>query len=134
MAAESWDEAASARATLDRDGKIADGIPVSAKAQRTTFDDAARDVVNDYVTTGKLSLRTLRQKLAHLEWFFGGRRLADIGPVDIRAYIAHRQAQTTITRPAHDRRLPDGTVRRIPAQTRTIARVSNAQINRELGR
>ena len=122
-----------AKRTLhSREGKIADGIPVSAQAQRLTFDDAARDVVNDYVTTGKRSLTSQRQKLAHLAAFFSGRRLADIGAAEIRAYIAHRQAQTTITRPAHDRRMPDGTVRRIAAQTRTISRVSNAEINREL--
>lgn len=76
-----------------REGDVARGISVSAAAIRTTFDDAALDVVNDYKVNGKRSLKVLERRITlHLRPVFGGRRLADIGTADVRAFVVARQA------------------------------------------
>lgn len=109
------------------------GGRVTPKIGRLRFEDAAADMLNDYRTNGKRSLDEVERRIRlHLEPWFGGRRLATITPVDVRAYIAKRQADTEIVRSAHDVKRKDGTVRHVPEQRRTIARVSNAEINREL--
>jgi hypothetical protein len=40
-----------------REGAIADGVPITAKSTRLTFDDAVKDVVSDYTINGKKSGR-----------------------------------------------------------------------------
>ena len=42
-----------------REGDVERGIPVNPKLDRITFDEAARDVVNDYIANAKKSLRVL---------------------------------------------------------------------------
>ena len=37
----------------DREGDISKGVPITAKSTRFTFDDAGKDVVNDYQVNGK---------------------------------------------------------------------------------
>jgi hypothetical protein len=104
--------------------------PGSPKAR---FEAAVADVVNDYKTNGKRSLAHVERRIAlHLTPYFGGRRMAAITTDDIRAYIAKRQADTEMVRSAHDVTRKDGSVRHVPEQRRTIARVSNAEINREI--
>jgi integrase len=66
------------------------------------------------------------------EPFFGGRKMASITTADVRAYVAERQKATTIVRGAYDVKRKDGTVIRVPERERTIDRVSNGEINREL--
>lgn len=78
-----------------REGDIAKGIPVTPKNYRVTWDDAAQDVLNDYTANGKKSYDHVARRLEkHLTPWFGGRRLSTISTADIRAYIAHRQAET----------------------------------------
>lgn len=116
-----------------REGDTVHGLPVSAKLNRFRFDDAAKDVILEYRTNGRRSVDELERRIAkHLRPFFGGRRMAAITTSVIREYIAHRQAATTVVHAEHDRKMPDGSVRRIKARTRPIAGVSNAEINREL--
>jgi integrase len=116
-----------------REGDIAKGVPIAAAAMRTTFDEAAADVVNDYKANGKRSLSVLERRLKlHLTPFFGGRKLADISTTDVRTYITERQAARTVTRSAYVVKRKDGTEITISASTREIAGISNAEINREL--
>jgi integrase len=62
-----------------------------AKAQRLTFDDAARMVENDYTANGRRTLNSVKRCIEHLRGFFGGEaRLADITPDRGDAYIAAR--------------------------------------------
>ena len=101
-----------------REGDVERGIPVNPKLDRLTFDEAARDVINDYTANRKKSLRVLRHRIAHLRPFFGGaRRLAGIRVSDIRAYIVDRQRSFIVTGAGDQQR------RR---------HASNGQINREL--
>jgi integrase len=121
------------RLLKQREGDIAKGMPIAAAAMRTTFDEAAADVVNDYKANGQRSLDVLERRLKlHLTPFFGGRKLADISATDVRAYIAERQAVRTVTRSAYVVKRKDGTAITIPASTREIKGISNAEINREL--
>jgi integrase len=116
-----------------REGDIAKGVPVTAQIGRLRYEEAAEDLLNEYRTNARKSLdETQRRTEKHLTPFFGGRRMAAITTADVRRYIAQRLAATTIVRRAHDVKRPDGTVRHIPEQQRTIASVSNAEINREL--
>lgn len=70
-----------------------DGKPVTNKIGRLLFEDAAQDLMADYTTNGKRSCSVVqRRDDKHLAPFFEGRRMADIGTSDVRAYVAHRQS------------------------------------------
>ena len=77
-----------------REGDVAKGIPVSARVGQLRFEEAADDITNDYKTNGKRSLEEVERRIKlYLAPFFGRRRMATITTVDVRAYIASRQAQ-----------------------------------------
>jgi integrase len=89
--------------------------------------------LNDYRTNRKRSLDDVQRRIEkHLTPFFGNRRMTSITTVDIRAYIAARQEETTVFRKAYTFTAPDGSPRNVPEQRRTVAGVSNSEINREL--
>src|SRR5690606_29904985 len=113
-----------------REGDVAKGIPVSAKIGQLRFEDAAKDLITDYEVNGMRSIGVLKRRITlHLAPWFGGRRMATISSADVRASIAHRQAQRIVTRKAHHAKGPDGEWIEIPEETRPV---SNAEINREL--
>ena len=100
-----------------REGKVAEGVPVTPKIGKLTFDDAATDLLNDYRTNRKRSLVVVDRRVTkHLTPFFVGRRMADITTADIRAFVAHRQREGVIHHRTNER----------------IGDVSHAEINREL--
>jgi integrase len=102
------------------------GLPVIPRAERLTFDDAAKDVINDFVANNKRSIVVARRRIEkHLTPFFGGRRMAGITSADVRAYVAKRQTQIVVLRKEH--RSAAGEI--VPAKTKPVA---NATINREL--
>lgn len=116
-----------------REGDISKGMPISAKIGRLRFEEAAADVLADYRTNGKRSADEVERRIRlHLTPWFGGRRMAAITTADVRAYVAKRQSDTTIVRGAYERKRKDGTTIRIPESVRSIERVSNGEINREL--
>jgi integrase len=81
------------RMLRDREHLVDIGAPATARAAKVTFDEAAADFLNDYVTNKRRSLRTAKLRLTkHLTPYFEHRRLASITPVDVRAYTARRQA------------------------------------------
>ena len=69
-----------AKKTLQaREGDIAHGLPVSAAAVRVRFDDAAKDVLNDYAIHGKRSARVVTRRIdKHLGAFFTPGRLVGL--------------------------------------------------------
>jgi integrase len=86
-----------------REGAVARGEPVSAEAGRVTVDAALADVVADYTTNAKRTTAQVQRRIRlHLLPFFGGRRLASITTVDVRAYTVQRlesgAANATINR------------------------------------
>lgn len=75
-----------------REGDIANGVPVSPKIGRLKFDDAAKDLLNDYKVNGKKTHDDVKRRIdLHLEPFFRGRRLTTITTADVRAFVAQRQ-------------------------------------------
>src|SRR5258708_7941943 len=101
-----------------REGDIERGLPVSPKIGRLRFEDASKDLINEYTANARKSLRELRIRITkHLEPFFGGRRMASITTSDVRAFIAHRQAHPIVWG---------------PPEARKSRPVSNGEINREL--
>jgi integrase len=116
-----------------REGDIERGVAITPRVGRIRFDEAVKDVINDYRTNRKRSLDDVERRIArHLRPFFGNRRMASITTADIREYIDSRQKETTIVRRAFTFTARDGTPRQVPEQRRTITGVSNAEINREL--
>jgi hypothetical protein len=116
-----------------REGDLARGVPVTPQIGRFRFDEAARDMINDYSNNRKRSLETVQRRITkHLTPFFGGRRMSAITTSDVRAYIAQRQSATTVTRIAYAMTRKDGTIIPVPERTRNVEGISNAEINREL--
>jgi integrase len=76
-----------------REGDISKGVPITATSTKLTFDDAAKDVVNDYTVNGKKSKAWVQRRIdKHLTPAFGGRRLSAITTPDLRAFAAQRLA------------------------------------------
>jgi integrase len=76
-----------------REGEVGRGVPITARVGRVTFEDAAADLIHDYQTNRRRSLRVVELRLnKHLTPFFGRRRLMTITTADVRAFTARRQA------------------------------------------
>lgn len=104
-----------------REGDVEHGIPINPKMGRVTFEDAAKDFLNDYKTNKRRSLAEAERRITkHLMPFFKGRQLARITTADVRAFVAKRQADRIVTRKARVD---------VPACTKGV---SNGEINREL--
>ena len=76
-----------------REGDVVNGLPVTAVIGTVRFDEAAEDLLTDYRTNGRRSLRTLTLRVTkHLTPFFGGRPMTAIGTALVRHFVARRQA------------------------------------------
>lgn len=75
-----------------KEGRVAAGLPVLPRADRVRYDEASQDLRAHYKATGCRDLDEAEFRLAHLDRFFRGRRLADIGPADATRYVIERQA------------------------------------------
>lgn len=79
------------RTLKSREGKIADGVPVTAQSARYKFEDAERDIVAEYTANGRRSLSELQRRIRlHLKPVFGGRRMAEITTSAVRAFTTDR--------------------------------------------
>ena len=89
------DKKADAKKLLrEREHLVDTGAAITAQVNRMTFEDAATDLLNDYTTNKRHSLRVLKLRLKkHLTPFFARRRLMSISTIDVRAYTATRQAE-----------------------------------------
>jgi integrase len=78
----------------EREHVVDHGAAITARVHRITFDEAAADLLTDYTTNQRRSLRVLKLRLEkHLTPYFARRRLMTISPVDVRAFTATRQAE-----------------------------------------
>lgn len=113
------------------EGDIVRGKPITPRIGRLRFEDAAKDLLADYTTNGKKSHAVVERRVRkHLTPFFAGRRMAEITPTDVRAFIVHRQTvPSVLVRKAHTVEGPDEQKQEVPEERRTA---SNAEINREL--
>lgn len=113
-----------------RVGARENGLPVIRAAEKLTFDDAAKAMIEDFTNTGKKSLAVVERRMRlHLAPVFTGRRLVGITTADIRSYITKRKADSIVTRKAREFTAEDGTVQTVPEERKPV---SAAEINREL--
>ena len=77
-----------------REGDIERGVPILPKLGLVRFDEAAKDVLDDFRMNGYATLldATARIEL-HLKPVFGGRVLAKITPSEIAAYASARRKE-----------------------------------------
>lgn len=74
-----------------REGEVAKGAPVTSEISRFKFDDAAKDIENDYAVNKRRSIDDLKRRIKlHLKPSFGGRRMASITTADVKAYTKQR--------------------------------------------
>jgi len=100
-------------------GRRREGRAGDAETRTPPWEQAVEDVINDFTTNGKRSLKVVQRRIAkHLTPFFGGRRLMNITTADIRRYIAHRQGATTMVRNAYEVVRKDGSVYRVAEHRR----------------
>src|SRR5262249_36771723 len=63
-----------------REGRVALGQPILPRAERITYEEIVTDLRQHYVTTGSRDIQEAGWRLAHLDPFFRGCRVATIGP------------------------------------------------------
>jgi len=72
------------------------------RADRVRWEEARADLLTHYIATGDRDVTEVTPRLAHVDGYFHGRRLAGIGPADSTAYAKRRQeagaANATINR------------------------------------
>jgi hypothetical protein len=87
------DERAARKILRDRLVKADSGAPVMPNLSRVTYDDAVKALKEHYAVTGARDLTEAGYRLAHLDRYFKGRRLASIGTRDSEQYALHRRGQ-----------------------------------------
>jgi integrase len=113
-----------------REGDVEHGIPIDPQVGRITFDEAAKDVLNDYKANRKRTYADTKRRIKkHLAPFFGNKRMSSITTSDIRAFVAKRLADTYLARPARRVKRRNGTWQELPEVRRPV---SVGEINREL--
>ena len=75
--------------------------PSHRKVGRIGFDEAVKDVINDYRTNRNRLFDDVERRIEmHLTPFFGNRRMVSITTADIREYLDSRQKETSVSRPS----------------------------------
>ena len=74
-------------------GDVAAGTFIGPQRDRTTFEDLAQMVIDDYKANGKRSLDRIEDAINHLRVPFGGMKAIDITADRVTAYTAARKAQ-----------------------------------------
>jgi integrase len=74
-----------------REGCVAAGMPVLPRADRVRYEEIAKDLRTHYESSGNRNPEEAEFRPKHLDPFFRGRRVAEIGGAEIDAYVAQRQ-------------------------------------------
>src|SRR5574341_451068 len=90
---ESESEAQARKLLKKRLGEIGRGRLIGPVEEKITFEAMAEDLLRDYETNGKRSVRSARLSASHLRGFFGLDRALDITTDRVRAYISQRQSE-----------------------------------------
>ena len=81
---------AAAKLLRKRLAEVSCGKPVGVVVEKTTFEDMARMIVDDYLVNGRKSLARVEDSLLHLRPAFGNSRAIDITTDRINRYIKDR--------------------------------------------
>ena len=76
-----------------REGTVALGTFTGLKPEKTSFDDLASDLPNDYRNNARKSLSMVEYYVERLRRHFGGRKAVHITTDQIRSYIAARREE-----------------------------------------
>jgi integrase len=76
-----------------RIGAAAQGRPVGPNVERTTFEDLARILLDDYTANGRRSLERVEDAIGHLRGFLGDAFALDITSDRISKYVTWRQKE-----------------------------------------
>jgi len=72
-------------------GEIGSGRFAGLQVERTTFEDLAAMLIDDYVVNGRKSADRASLSIRHLQGFFGGVLARDVTPDRVNSYIRARQ-------------------------------------------
>src|SRR5712692_9894633 len=87
-----------------REGDVVRGVPITAPVGRGTFAEAAADLITDYMTNGRRSVRVVKLRLTkHLTPVFGQRRLMTITTADVRAACSRSRRHCGASSPISNR-------------------------------
>ena len=103
---------------------------MTPRTGRIRFEEAAEDILNDYRTNGKRSLKVVERRITkYLSPFFGGRRMVAITTSDVRQFIVKRQAETVLVRKARLVKRGDACVQEpeVRRQCRTARSIASSQ-------
>ncbi len=78
-----------------REGAVASGTFLGLTPERTTFDEMAEGLLNDYLINQKKAIRNVRDYVKRLEKHFGGFKAVQITTDRIREYVAVRLTEET---------------------------------------
>ena len=73
-----------------RIGDAAEGRPIGHDIEKTTFDDLARILLEDYQANGRRSIKRVRGAIQNLREFFSDARAIDITDDRLSSYIVYR--------------------------------------------
>jgi len=76
-----------------RVGEAAQGRVVAPRAEKTTFEQLAQMLIDDYEANERKSRKRLRFSLAHLLEFFGNTLAIDVTADRVTSYITYRQRE-----------------------------------------
>jgi Phage integrase family len=93
QSAHSTKESEARKLLKKRLGEAALGKPVGPDVEKTTFEDMAAMIVNDYKANARRSLARLEDALTHLREFFSGDRAVEITGDRVTAYVTFRLDQ-----------------------------------------
>jgi hypothetical protein len=81
------------RLLREREGRVATGQTISRPVDEVRYEEVAADLRAYYQAYGSRDLKEAEYRLKRLDTYFSGRRVASIGPADLTAYAARRQAE-----------------------------------------
>jgi len=76
----------------EREGRLAQGLPLSLRVERLTVDEILDDVLRDYEVNNK-GLDRARLSVGKLKAFFGGMRAVAVSTSHVNAYISKRKTE-----------------------------------------
>lgn len=76
-----------------RHAQIGAGRPVGPDVEKTTFEDMAAMIANDYKANARRSLNRVEDAVNHLRGYFGDWKAVEITGDRVTAYVTHRQSE-----------------------------------------
>jgi hypothetical protein len=94
--AESEKESDAKRILRLREGDIERGVAIAPRVGRVRVDELIQDLITEYRTNGRRSLKDVERRCTkHLLPFFGGRHASSLTTADVRRFIEARQKVET---------------------------------------